>query len=320
MRILFYSLTFLFVLSGFSLIGCSDTSSGSHSEADAESVEKIVFVFQKQKEPAALRAAAEKVGDALTQKLGIPVEVVVPAAYSASVQALVSETADVAYVSSLPFLLARRDGDVELLLAEQRADPAGEERTEYDSIMVVPVDSPLQTIEDLKANAGQMRFCFTSPTSTSGYVFARLRMVREGILEQGQDPAEVFDEVSFGGGYAQALREVLDGRADATAVSYYTMEGPKADIYLSAEERSKLRILTRTPGVPTHIVCIRGGLPESIKTDIREALLAVASEYPDLLTDVYGTAKLVEVEEDDHIAPAVEAIQAVGLPLEGFTK
>jgi ABC-type phosphate/phosphonate transport system substrate-binding protein len=42
----------------------------------------------------------------LTRDLGKPVRVVVPVDYSASVQALVSGQADVAYLSALPYLLA----------------------------------------------------------------------------------------------------------------------------------------------------------------------------------------------------------------------
>lgn len=281
---------------------------------------EVRFVFQKQKDPASLKDAADTLGEALAEQLGVPVDVVVPGNYSASVQALVSGTTDVAYVSSLPFLLARRDGGAELILAEQRDDATGQTRTEYDSLFVVRDDGPLETIEDLKANVGDTRFCFTSPTSTSGYVFARLRMVREGMLAKGQDPADVFGEVSFGGGYAQALREVVAGRADVAAVSFYTMEGPKADVYLTPEERGQLRILARTPGVPTHVVCVRDGLDEATKTRIREALLTVAEANPDLLSDVYGTARFIEVDEDAHVAPAVEAVEAVGLPLDNLNK
>ncbi len=309
---------------GTVLTGCSDSPPDAEAiagaEADGDEPTKIRFVFQKQKDPDSLRDAADQLGDALADRLGVPVEVVVPGAYSASVQALVSGTTDVAYVSSLPFLLARRDGGAELILAEQRDDAQGNTRTEYDSLIVVRDDSALSSIDDLKTNAGDTRFCFTSPTSTSGYVFARLRLVREGILGKGQDPAEVFQEVSFGGGYAQALREVVAGRADAAAVSFYTMEGPKADVYLTPVERGQLRILARTPGVPTHVVCVRQGLPNAWKTKVKDALLTVAAANPDLLSDVYGTARFIEVDEAAHVAPAVEAVEAVGLPLENLNK
>lgn len=291
---------------------------GNGSAQEAAAPDRLVFVLQKQKDPEALREDAKRIGDALTARLGVPVEVVVPGSYSASVQALVSGQADVAYVSSLPFLLARRDGGARLILAERRTDARGRARTEYDSLIVVRKDSDLETIDDLEANAGDVTFCFTSPTSTSGFVFAMLRLVREGVLEPGQDPEAVFKEVQYGGGYTQALRQVVDGRADACAVSFYTLEGPRADVYLPKEERDQLRVLARTPGVPTHIVCVRGGLSTAWAERVKEALLAMSDESPELLSDVYGTADFVEVDEDEHVAATIEGVGAAGVPLEGL--
>ena len=62
-------------------------------------------------------------------------------------------------------------------------------------------DSPLKSIEDLKKNASDTSFVFTSPTSTSGYVFAYKRLVDEGLLKPKQEPKSVFKSVSFGGSY-----------------------------------------------------------------------------------------------------------------------
>jgi len=110
--------------------------------ARAEDPTELVVVFQKQKDPAQLREDAEMVGNELSKLLGMPVKTVVPADYSATIQALVSLKADFAYVSAIPYLLAKRDGAAELLLAERRVDAAGTERTDYDSILVVHKGQP----------------------------------------------------------------------------------------------------------------------------------------------------------------------------------
>jgi len=286
----------------------------------AQARDELVFLFQKQKEPAALRDAAQRLGDALEQQLKRPVRVVVPLDYSASVQALVSGQADAAYVSSLPFLLARRDGGAELLLAEQRVDTRGIARTDYDSIFVVRADSPLRSVDDIKAQAPGLRMVFTSPTSTSGYVFPYQRLIQLGVLARKQDPRTVFGQVAFGGSYTQALREVAEGRADLAAVSDYTMEGPSADIYLPAAERAGLRVLGRTPGVPTHLVAVRKGLDPQTRAGIRQALLQISRSQPQLLADVYGAATFVDVDERAHVAAAVDAIEATGIPIEGLAR
>ncbi len=296
----------------------SEGADGFRSTVGEQQGEPLVVVFQKQKDPVQIAQDAKAVGEFLSKELGRPVQIHVPTSYSASVQALISKKADVAYVSSIPFLLAKRDGDAELLLAEVRPDAQGQERTDYDSVFVVRKDSPLQSMDDLVKNAGDLRFCFTSRTSTSGYVMAYRRLVNEGLLEPGQDPSTVFAAVDFGGGYTQALQQVLDNRADVCAVSFYTMEGPTADKYLKPEERDQLRILARTPGVPTHLICVRGGMDDEQKQQIKAALLKLSQEHSELLSDVYGAKELKEVDPAEHVAPAVEAMEYLGLPIEGF--
>jgi phosphonate transport system substrate-binding protein len=280
----------------------------------------LVMVFQKQKDPTDIKAKADEFTALLARELGRPVRAFVPTDYSASVQALVSGRADFAYISAIPFLLARRDGDATLLLAEHREDLSGVRRTTYDSVFVVPVDSPLQTLDDLIREARNLRFAFTSTTSTSGYVMPYWRLVREGLIQPRQDVREVFRTVSFGGSYTQALQQVLSGRADVCAVSFYTVEGPTADTYLAESDRAKLRILARTPNVPTHLICARGGLDEATRKGMRDAILKLADERPDLLASVYGASALVEVDENEHVAPAAEALEYLGLPIESLAR
>lgn len=295
--------------------GCSDGADNGAAPADPD---RLVFLFQRQRDPTQTRESAEAAAAFLSERLGIPVRAVVPGDYGASVQALVSEQADVAYVSSLPFLLARRDAGARILVAEVRADAQGFDRTEYDSVWVVRADSDLESMADVAQRASDLRVAFTSRTSTSGFVFATLRLVHEGVMQPGQDAGRVFRAVTHAGGYSQALREVLADRADLAAVSFYTVEGPTADVYTTAEERSNLRILARTPGVPTHLVCVRGGISESLAERIADALIQLSDERPDLLANVYGATRFQRVDENEHIKGAVEAMEAVGLPVDGF--
>jgi phosphonate transport system substrate-binding protein len=149
---------------------------------------------------------------------------------------------------------------------------------------------------------------------------AYYRFVKEGLLSPRQDPKEAFKSVAFGGGYTQALEQLLQGRGDVAAVSDYVLEGPKVDTYLKPEQRQQLRVLDRTMGVPTHLVCARAGLSDELKAKMKAALLKVAKEQPQLLADVYGASAFVEVDGNAHVAKAVEAIEFIGLPLEGLAK
>lgn len=302
------------------IIACIFSVLVIHGTVLAESPKELVFVFQKQKNPDDLKQAAGEVSKYLSKELGIPVRTQVPTGYAASVQALVSKKADFAYTSSLPFLLARRDGGAELILVEQREDTSGKLRTEYDSVFVVRADSPLKDFSDLAENSKDLRMVFTSPTSTSGYVFAYWRFVNEKLLSPKQDPKEAFKSVSFGGSYSKAIEEVLASRADVAAVSYYVVEGPKADNYFNETERKKLRVIARTPGVPTHLISARAGLDEELKEKVKAALLKLSKEKPELLSDVYGTSKFLPADENEHVKRTIEAVEYLGLPIEDLAK
>jgi len=288
--------------------------------AYAEDPQRLVFVFQKQKDPARMRAEAEEVATYLSKILGIPVVAQVPGDYAASVQALVSGTADIAYVDSIAFILARRDGGANILLAEERVDSEGKARTEYDSVFVVRKDSDLKSFADLKARASELSVAFTSPTSTSGYVMPYRRFVREDLMESGQNVREIFRRVSFAGSYAQALEQVVLGRADLCAVSHYTVEGAGAGQHISQENLDQLRILERTPGVPTHVIASRAGLSDELRSRIQDALLKLASENPHLLADVYGAARFTKVDEEQHVQASVEALAFLQLPADRIVK
>ncbi len=288
--------------------------------ARAEDPAQLTFIFQKQKNPALMKPEAEQVASFLSKELEMPVSAQIPSDYAASVQALVSKKADIAYVDSMAFLLARRDGNASLLLAEERIDTQGSARTDYDSVFVVRKDSELKTYEDLVAKAKDLRFAFTSPTSTSGYIMPYSRFVKSGLIQPHQDPKEVFKSVSFGGSYVQALEQVVNDRADVCAVSYYAIEGDSAKQYLPETQRNSLRVLARTPGVPTHVIATRGGLSDGLREKIRVAITKLSTTHPELLKDVYGAGRFVEVDENKHVATAADAVKNLNVKLDGLVK
>ncbi|MCA3006659.1 MAG: phosphate/phosphite/phosphonate ABC transporter substrate-binding protein [Planctomycetaceae bacterium] len=290
------------------------------AKPEAANSRPLVFVFQKQKDPTDIKAKAEEVAAFLAKETGRPFTAVVPTDYAASVQALVSGKADFAYVSAIPFLLAQRDAKATLVLAEQRPDLTGTARTSYDSVLVAKAESPLTGMADVVKRAKDLRLAFTSRTSTSGYVMPYSRFVDEGLLKARQNPAEAFKAVAFAGSYTQALQAVLDGRAEVAAVSAYTVEGPTADAYLPSADRQRLKVVARMPNVPTHLICVRGGVEAEVVAGVRAALLKLAKEKPDLLSAVYGASALVEVDAAKHLEPVRQALERLGEPIEGFAR
>lgn len=281
--------------------------------------EVLVFAFQRQADPAQISEAAGRVAEFLSERLGMRVRHEVPSSYAASVQGMVSGQVDVAYVSAVPYLLARQDAGARVILAEVRTDAQAVERTDYDSVFVVRRESELGSVADLVEQAGELRMAFTSSTSTSGHIFPYRRLVQEGLLEAGDDPKQHFRSAVFAGGYSQALQQVLHDQADVAAVSFYTVEGPTRNVYLPEEDQQRLRVLDRNPGVPTHLICVRRGLSDALVERITEALIQLAEHHPELLAEVYGATRLQEVDES-HVDAAAEAVRFTQMELGGLVR
>lgn len=282
------------------------------SSALANDPETLVFSFQKQKNPDELAAATKTVAEFLSSEIGKKVEVIVPTSYGTTVQGLISQKVHVAYMDSLPFVLASNETKLQILAVEKRNG-----RTEYDSLVVVPKDSKIKSLEDLK----NKKIAFSSQTSTSGFLFPYSRMVNDKVISKPSELDGFFGGVIYAGGYDKALLAVANGQTDAAAFSDYAYEGPKADLYGSKEIREKVRVLTRTSGVPTHLIAASGTLSPKLQTKIQDALLKLAKEKPEILSSVYGAAELVKAKPGtQHVEKTLSALKVTGLEAKSFVK
>ncbi len=274
--------------------------------------ETIVFSFQKQKNPDEIQATAKTVAEFLTQKIGKKVEVLVPTSYGTTAQGLISKKVHVAYMDSLPYILASKEADLEVIAVEKRKG-----RTDYDSLIVVHKDSPIKTLKDLNGKS----MAFTSQTSTSGYLFPFAKLVQNKSIKKADDLNSYFSKISYAGGYDKALIAVANGQADVAAFSDYVYEGPKADLYGNAETRAKVRVLERIPGVPTHLVTVSKVLSQELRNKIQEALLQLSKEKPELIASVYGASELVKPDsKKKHVEKTELALKATGMEPSSFVK
>jgi phosphonate transport system substrate-binding protein len=278
----------------------------------AKDPDRLVFAFQKQKHPEELRKSAEYLAEKLSERLGKKVEVLIPGSYSASVQGLISNKVHVAYMDSLPYILAQRETRVEILAVEQRNG-----KTSYDSLIVTNRNSGINSLADLKSK----KIAFTSQTSTSGYLMPLSRLIQDKVITRPEDLSTYFSEVLYAGGYDKALQSVSKGAVDVAAFSDYVLEGQKADLYGSAKERESVRILTRTKGIPTHLIAVKSDLSSDLKSKIQKALLELSQSQPELISSTYGAAQLVLPKNPEkHVERTRQALKDTGFNVNSFVK
>lgn len=261
-------------------------------DSNGDDDETLVFAFQPQANPDALRPDAEELTEFISEETGYDIEIYPVTNYATVVEALRQDNADVAYFSGLPYMRAHEMADAELLVAEER-----DGQPFYQSQWYALESDDIDELSDLEGKS----VAFTSPTSTSGYLFPMAEVIDQGLAEQGGEPGDFFGDVRYAGGYEQALRALANEQVDAAAASDYALE-----LYLSDDQRDRIEVIAEQGPVPTHGLAIRSEIDDEIRQAILDALLALnEEENTELLESVYGAERLVERDHDEY----VEALQ-----------
>ena len=265
--------------------------------ASPVTLSKVVVALKPDKNPDAMFAEREKLSEYLSARLGKPVEVIVPLSAAVILEGLNNGSIDFAYLSATDMLNAMNQKSATILLAGEI-----DGKTSYESYWVTLKEKPYQSIAELKGKP----IAFASKTSTSGYVIPLWDLRKKNLISDSGKAEEFFGEgnVWFGSGYVSAVERVLNGDAEAAAVSDYVFDKDK---HLTAEQRQRLRTLARQGPVPTHIIAIRSSISEKDKGALREVLLAMDKEDPELRDRVF-TSPLVEVDASVHFGSLAESI------------
>ncbi len=283
------------VLTAFS-IGCATTS--TNQNAGDKAAQKIIIALKPDKNPDQMtqeRASLEKY---MSEKTGRPAQVIIPLSAAVINEGFAGGTIDVGYLSATDLINAK---DAELLLVGEIGG-----KTTYQSYWLALKEKPYGKVEDLRGKP----VAFASKTSTSGFIIPLWDLRRKNLVSEKADPEEFFGKgnVFYGTGYVSAVERVLNGAAEAAAVSYYVLDEDK---HLSAEQRARLKKVAEQGDVPTHIIAVRKSLPEAEKANLKKALLSLNDGGSQNLRDKLFTSKLVETDQEKHLAPMREALSVV---------
>ena len=265
--------------------------------ASPTSLSKVVVALKPDKDPDAMVAERAQLSKHLSERLGRPVEVIVPLSGSVILEGLSNGTIDLAYLSATDMLNAINQQSASILLAGE-IDGV----TSYKSYWVTLKDKPYQSVADLKGKP----IAFSGRTSTSGYVIPLWDLRQKNLISDSGKAEEFFGagNVWFGSGYVSAVERVLNGDAEAAAVSYYVLDKDK---HLTAEQRQRLRRLAEQGPVPTHVIAIRSKISDEDREALRAALVAMDEQNPELRDRVF-TSRLVEVDAVSHLGSLKDSI------------
>ncbi|MDG1326514.1 MAG: phosphate/phosphite/phosphonate ABC transporter substrate-binding protein [Opitutales bacterium] len=293
----------------FLLQSCSDSINegdrNSNDNISPLSVSSINIALKPNKNIQAQREDENTLGEALSKKIGIPVKISTPTNKSIIEAGLANKTIDIGYVSSSDAISFEDNEVADVLLAglHSSTNPQGKPYTGayYYSVWLCLKERDYQNISELKGKA----IAFSSRTSTSGYLVPCWDLMKKGLIQEGGSIEKFFGKgnVYYGSGYVSAVEQVLTGKAEAAAVSYYVFEKDK---HLTVEQRSKLKVIQRQGPVASHTFCVRRSLPSKDRQLIHDALIDIVEEEPQLSQGLFG-GTLIGVNSAEHLQAPREA-------------
>ncbi len=224
--------------------------------------------------------------DYLGEKAGVKFELKVLPRYGNIVDHFKSLELDGAFFGSFTYALAHRRMGVTVLARPENLKGA----STYHGMIFVRKDSGIQSAKDMKGK----RMAMVDKATTAGYLLPLAFFRENGITDHGKFLKEVY----FTGTHEDAIRDVLERKADIGAA--------KNTIYeriLSGDPHVGLllRVLAVSPDVPENGLAVRKDLDKDLAGKIRDALLAMDRD-PDgagVLRD-FGARKFIETGDKDY--------------------
>lgn len=275
--------------------------SAAHAGNAELSIPKLVIALKPDKNPDTMQQERKTLSEFLSSRLGKPVEVIVPLTSAVILEGMANGTIDLGYLSATDMINARKKSVAEILLAGEI-----EGNNWYKSYWVSLKEKPYDSVDDLRGKP----IAFSGKTSTSGFLIPLWDMKQKGLLEKAD--AEAFfgkGNVWFGTGYVSAIERVLNGEAEAAAVSYYVLDKDK---HLTAEQRARLKKVAEQGPVPTHVIAVRSSIAPKDRDALRKALEVMNEPAHTALRDNVFTSRLVPVDPEKHLAPLRDALKFTG--------
>jgi phosphonate transport system substrate-binding protein len=237
----------------------------------------------------------ESYSDLLTyigRKLHRPVQLVQRQTYAEVNDLIKSGEVDLGFVCTSAYLAGQREFGMELLVAPQ---VNGE--TAYYSLLIVPSDSPVRTMADLRGKV----FAFTDPMSLTGRVYPTSL-----VKTLGESPETFFARVFFTYSHDNAIKAVANKVADGANVDSLVY-----DFFIARDPTiaQRTRVVHRSPAFGIPPVVVNPKLSPQLKESLRELLLRMNAD-PDAQPILRNLMIERFVFVSDHIYDSARSLEA----------
>lgn len=261
----------LFSILAFAILslagGCTDAASKASSE-ERPRVLRIGWVPNE--EDLERRVRFERLVAHLSRRLDMPVELIQTSGYSTAIEAMRARKLDVCSMGPFAYLIAHDKAGAEAIIAPGTL--AGEVNS-YRSILVVPRNSPLRSMDDVKAKASTLTLAWVDPASASGHLVPRAYLESIGI-----QPERDFKNTIFTLSHLASAMSVKAGNVDLAVVTQNTRQNLINKGRLAEED---LRIIWMSAPITNSVTSMRGDFSAAFKKEVQEAYLDFRTGDPE---------------------------------------
>ena len=180
--------------------------------------------------------------------------------YNAAVEAVRANRAQIAWYGGKTYIQAAEIADVEAFAAGVRK---GDSDASYFAYFVVPADSKLQTLEEIKGKT----LALNTIGSTSGDLIPQVELMKVGLSVKNKDD---FENVFYAGSHDACLMAALNKHADVCGMSSRNFDARILDGTFKLEQ---VRIIHRSNPVPPPPLAYSKKLPIEVRNKIKQATL-----------------------------------------------
>jgi len=239
----------------------------------------------------------------LSKKIGRRIELKILTRYGNIVNNFISSGMDGAFFGSFTYTLAHAKLGVEVLARPVNLDGA----STYHGLLFVRKDSGIISIKEMQGK----RFVFVDKATTAGYLLPLEYFHHHGV----KNYRTYLGETYFAGTHEDAIHDVLEKKADIGAAKNTVFERiAKKDPRINKE----LLVLVKSPEVPENALAMRRDLDETLKRDIKAALLTMDKEADgQAVLKTFGAQRFIETTDKDY-APVIGYAREIHLNLSTY--
>ncbi|MER5393360.1 phosphate/phosphite/phosphonate ABC transporter substrate-binding protein [Saccharopolyspora sp. NPDC002686] len=242
-------------LAALSLLAGCGPSAAQQSGGDRD---ELVFAAVPSEESASLQQDFQPVLDMLAKETGKKITFQKATDYAAIIEGQRAGKIDIAKYGPFSYVLAKQKGVAATAVAGQVEEQGGEPG--YTSYAITRPDTGIRSLADFRGK----KVCFVDPTSTSGYLYPKA-----GLLKEGINP-DTDVQAIFAGGHDASAIAVAKGDCDA-GFAYDSM----VDRQLIEKGQLKPRQLStvwKSATIPGDPVALSDSLDPAVKDKLTAAL------------------------------------------------